>query len=563
MSKGVLLISFGIDYDRIAPYCAKSIRRFSDIPILVHTNVPEFIRSREWNCIHGIKFILHEMNDSENRVIKTQLSKYTEFDNTLYIDVDSEVMSSRFIEPFKLLNRYSVISPEWKRFSIKQIRQRSIKESKFKNFLNIFKMFNIEQDQLIAGGLCYFSRNHSSNLFFTEFNRLWKITGCKEDMPALNGAMFKYRSAVGMLPKSEYNNYNSTIIQAQHNSLMSYGHMKRFTRRRCNQISGSWEYCTQGNISTFSKPRIAFIYDVKGWAFYNMAYNIKRELNDYYEIDILCHDKIKNNNKYDAIICFSPNVVPSLCRKEKVICGISSHSVKNIEKLNKYNHVFANDINLYEKIDHKNKYYVPNGVDSSLFNIQHRAKLNSHFKIGAIGTVSRMDHKGYSRIKSITDMINSLNCKRYLNCSLFVDTNKRILSQSELLKYYSDINIFIVSSLSETGPNPLLEAMSCGVPAICNEVGLVPFLINHGENGFIVDDYNDIESYVRYIQILSSNHTLYRKMSTLARASAINYDWSIRAHGFKEMIDSYLGRKEASSEPEEFNELSELICHNR
>jgi hypothetical protein len=52
-------------------------------------------------------------------------------------------------------------------------------------------------------------------------------------------------------------------------------------------------------------------------------------------------------------------------------------------------------------------------------------------------------------------------------------------------------------------------------------------------------------------------------MSTLARASAINYDWSIRAHGFKEMIDSYLGRKEASSEPEEFNELSELICHNR
>lgn len=543
---GVLLISFGVDYDMIAPHCAESIRKFSEIPILVHTNIPEFIRNKKWNEIHGVKFVMHEMNDSDNRLIKTQLSAYTEFNKTLYMDVDSEILSKEFLEPFSLLDKCDIVSPEWKTFTVSQIYEISKTKSKFKNFLNIFKMFKKEKETLIAGGVCYFKKSHASDLFFIEFNKIWNILGCKEDMPALNGAMFKYSSIVKKVSNLKYNNYNSTVICSQHNSLMNYEHMKNFTRRRCSEKTGEWEYCVQGSLNTFSKPKIAFIYDIVGWAFYNMAHNIKKELNEHYEVDVVAYDKLKKNNKYDAVICFSPNVIPKIDASSKIICGISSHSQKNIDKLKKYRYVFSNDIELYEQIKHNNRYYIPNGIDTEFFKLDYRMH-NHVINIGAIGTTSRMEHKGYSRVKEIVRRLNMKGNKMYNNLSLFVDVNKRILSQVELLKYYSNINIFIVSSVSETGPNPLLESMSCMIPSVCNSVGLVPVVVDHGENGFIVDDYDDIDSYVEYINLLSTNNRLYKMASILSRASIIDYSWKTRVVGFKNMIDDFLSIKRSKA----------------
>ena len=36
-----------------------------------------------------------------------------------------------------------------------------------------------------------------------------------------------------------------------------------------------------------SKPKIAIIVDVEGWAYYNNALEIKKNLTDYYDIDII------------------------------------------------------------------------------------------------------------------------------------------------------------------------------------------------------------------------------------------------------------------------------------
>lgn len=44
-----------------------------------------------------------------------------------------------------------------------------------------------------------------------------------------------------------------------------------------------------------SKPKIAIIVDVEGWAYYNNALEIKKNLTDYYDIDIIPIDIFNEN----------------------------------------------------------------------------------------------------------------------------------------------------------------------------------------------------------------------------------------------------------------------------
>ncbi len=56
----------------------------------------------------------------------------------------------------------------------------------------------------------------------------------------------------------------------------------------------------------------------------------------------------------------------------------------------------------------------------------------------------------------------------------------------ELNKVYSEADIFILPSLSEGVPKVLLEAMSKGLPVITTEVGGIPDIIKHNENGILI-----------------------------------------------------------------------------
>ncbi len=56
-----------------------------------------------------------------------------------------------------------------------------------------------------------------------------------------------------------------------------------------------------------------------------------------------------------------------------------------------------------------------------------------------------------------------------------------------LLSVYRKCDIYILPSLTEGWPQTLFEAMACGVPVIATRVGGIPHLIDHGENGLLVN----------------------------------------------------------------------------
>ncbi|MGI0500999.1 glycosyltransferase, partial [Limnospira platensis] len=542
-TRGVMLIAFGLDYDKISPHLAKTIRLFSDIPIYVCTNLPDFIRSSEWQHISNITFKLFDMHDSENRVIKTQLAQYTIFDETLYIDVDSEVLSANFLDPFKLLrNGISILSPIWKIFSYNGLLEKSKQSNKMKKFLKVADDLGLSgKISFVAGGVCYFKKSECFEIF-NDFHKYWIDFGRLEDMPALNKALLQNIDKFKILSNFEYNSTQATVIRSLHSSTMKVTHMENFTRKRYNETQDEWYFVTQGNIELFKKEKFLFIYDVPGWAFYNNSWYVKKYLNQYYEIDLLAMDKIGQNediskfidiNEYKAILIHTYSFLRNIPKNfyDKIILGFSSHKRNNFNDFDVIGYRFSNSEDIFNLFDPKFKrYYLPNGVDTNFYFHVCRKLSDNNIRVGCVGSLKWSEHKGKHRVREMCTQA------RMINKSLFVDP-AYALNKNQMLRYYNEIDIFIVSSVSETGPSPLLEAMSCGLVCISNKVGLATKLIKHGFNGFLVDDYNDISAYVKYLEILKNDRELYRLMSLRNKEIISQFDWSVMSINYKIMLD--------------------------
>ncbi len=78
---------------------------------------------------------------------------------------------------------------------------------------------------------------------------------------------------------------------------------------------------------------------------------------------------------------------------------------------------------------------------------------------------------------------------------------------SDIQEYFSNVDINVLSSVSETFPYSLLEGAYTHCPAIASRVGGIPTLIQHGETGFLFEP-GDVDSFAEYIYQLSVDEPL-------------------------------------------------------
>lgn len=62
----------------------------------------------------------------------------------------------------------------------------------------------------------------------------------------------------------------------------------------------------------------------------------------------------------------------------------------------------------------------------------------------------------------------------------------RCLVQSEMGDFYNSLDVITCMSNAEGDPRPLIEGMACGCFPVMVNVGIVPELVRHGENGLII-----------------------------------------------------------------------------
>lgn len=93
----------------------------------------------------------------------------------------------------------------------------------------------------------------------------------------------------------------------------------------------------------------------------------------------------------------------------------------------------------------------------------------------------------------------------------------KVSATAELL---SVADIFLLPSQNESFGLAALEALSCSVPVVASNVGGIPEVVSHGENGYLAEP-GDIERMARYCIELASNRKKWQRFSAEARRAAV------------------------------------------
>jgi glycosyltransferase involved in cell wall biosynthesis len=93
------------------------------------------------------------------------------------------------------------------------------------------------------------------------------------------------------------------------------------------------------------------------------------------------------------------------------------------------------------------------------------------------------------------------------------------LSTEQLLEEYRLASLFVLPSAQETSPMVIAEAMAAGVPVVATRVGGVPYLVEDGATGFLVD-VGDIDALARRIASLIADDDVRGAVGGAARSRA-------------------------------------------
>jgi len=286
--------------------------------------------------------------------------------------------------------------------------------------------------------------------------------------------------------------------------------------------------------------RILMVADVVNWAWGIKSRYIKKYLSDEFFIDICYLNKDKKFDLiYDLYFSFSPYLLDRIketrLRKVTGLTGGTCYRsfFRGRDLRNKFMALHANNKIFFElvKEHHNVVYYIPNGVDTTLFKPINKTVKNSKFRIGYVGKIRKS--KGFEEyIKPATDL-----CKGTL---LVTNTSYsgNALPHKEMPNFYKNIDVYMVASDEEGTPNPALEAAACGKPIISTPVGNMPEFIEDGINGFLIDRH--IKNFVEKIKILQNDPELLKKMGKSSRKRAESWDWKIQSENYRKMFRELL-----------------------
>lgn len=138
-------------------------------------------------------------------------------------------------------------------------------------------------------------------------------------------------------------------------------------------------------------------------------------------------------------------------------------------------------------------------------------------------------------VKGIHDIL--VPAATELKLTIDIATN---LPHEELREFYNVHDVILVGSIHEASPLTLIEAMACGCFPVCTDVGIVSELVNHKQNGYIVEE-RSVEAFIKAFVWCSDNIDFVRKQG-IQNASLV-YEkrrWEVCAESFRQMYKEAL-----------------------
>ena len=107
-------------------------------------------------------------------------------------------------------------------------------------------------------------------------------------------------------------------------------------------------------------------------------------------------------------------------------------------------------------------------------------------------------------------------------------------NETEIAELYNAVDLFVTPSLQDNLPNTIVEAMACGVPCVGFDVGGIPEMISHKQDGYVADYCDSIDFAQGIAWCL--NETRHPSLCKVARDNALaTYSEPAVAHRYLEL----------------------------
>lgn len=173
----------------------------------------------------------------------------------------------------------------------------------------------------------------------------------------------------------------------------------------------------------------------------------------------------------------------------------------------------------------KVNYVIDNCVNTNLFSPDKNKNRNNYLFVGS----NLYYAKGFDILEKISKKGFNINCVTNSNPGKNLNWIKNI-PNNKLPEVYNKHKVLIFPSRFEAAPLVPLEAMSCGLPIVMNNVGVGPKLKKHIPEFVIDKDYN-IRKYIERLNLINKNYDHY---SNLARK------YILSNHSFEQFKNRWL-----------------------
>jgi len=172
---GLLYVAFGSKFDIMAAKTIAYSQRFTDLPMTVLTNIKE--RCEGWKKTKNINFVYIKDSTQNNRNYKTSMINYSPYDKTIYMDVDSIIQKKGIEKAFDKLNGGDLMLNVYGKWPSR------IPLSYYR--VAMHRLSVTIPIIIYYGAFVGFSKTEKAFEFFKNWNRNWKKSGIKREMPSL------------------------------------------------------------------------------------------------------------------------------------------------------------------------------------------------------------------------------------------------------------------------------------------------------------------------------------------------------------------------------------------
>lgn len=327
------------------------------------------------------------------------------------------------------------------------------------------------------------------------------------------------------------------------------------------------------------KPKLLLVADVEGWAYDNIAKTLARFLGSRFRVEIAYHRSFEGKTHaairrylFDAdaefvhffwretIVRFlsSPAQIAKFCARHEIAPADFARRLAEVTiTAGIYDHLFLEPEQLAPRLPRLGlldgvsvssrrlqRLYaaeapdlattvLEDGVDPELFRPKDLARFEDAARplvVGWVGNAlwnqtSGLDPKGLHSL--LKPALAALAAEGLPIVGHFADRNERWRPREEMPDYYAEIDVLVCVSLHEGTPNPVLEAVACGVPVITTDVGLVPEVLGEAQKRFVLRE-REIEPLKQALRRLCLDRGLLRRLSEENLARREDLAWRRR-----------------------------------